>query len=82
MGLNETLNQMRQASAEKIPEEFREIMRRSTLTLQQSGILKGVLRAGAKAPEFELPDADGTLVSSSDLLAQGPLYLAFYRGVW
>jgi len=31
---------------------------------------------------FALPDPDGKLVSSQDLLARGPLVLTFYRGAW
>jgi peroxiredoxin len=34
------------------------------------------------APSFALSDADGTIVTSSELLAKGPLVLTFYRGVW
>jgi peroxiredoxin len=40
------------------------------------------LKAGDTAPAFSLPDADGRMVSSRDLLAKGPLVVTFYRGVW
>jgi peroxiredoxin len=40
------------------------------------------LKAGDRAPEFSLNDADGHAVSSRDLLANGPLVVTFYRGVW
>jgi len=33
-------------------------------------------------PEFLLPDADGALVHSAELLAQGPLVVTFIRGDW
>ncbi|MBN8904557.1 MAG: AhpC/TSA family protein [Rhodospirillales bacterium] len=39
-------------------------------------------KAGDKAPEFGLKDSDGDVVSSSELLAKGPLVVSFYRGVW
>jgi peroxiredoxin Q/BCP len=37
-----------------------------------------MLKAGSKAPEFVLQDADGNEVSLTDLLADGPLILYFY----
>jgi peroxiredoxin len=42
----------------------------------------GVLPVGAKAPNFELQDQDGNLVSSPDLLARGRLVTCFIRGRW
>jgi len=43
---------------------------------------KTALNVGAKAPEFELKDSTGKLVSSKTLLKQGSLVLTFYRGSW
>lgn len=43
---------------------------------------EGALKAGDKCPEFGMMSADGRLVLSRDLLAQGPLVLSFYRGIW
>lgn len=40
------------------------------------------LKAGDVFPEFALLDAEGKLVRSSELFAQGPVVLSFYRGVW
>ncbi len=39
-------------------------------------------RVGDVMPPFALPDQDGRLVILSDLLAEGPLVIAFYRGHW
>ncbi len=47
-----------------------------------SGAEERILPAGAKAPEFALPDASGRTVRSADLLALGPLVLSFFRGRW
>jgi hypothetical protein len=58
------------------------IMQRSTEQLRSSGILQHVLKVGQKAPSFELPNQDNRLVSSSSLLAKGPLVVSFFRGVW
>ncbi|HEY6351378.1 MAG TPA: peroxiredoxin-like family protein [Candidatus Angelobacter sp.] len=50
--------------------------------LKKSGIAGHALQQGAKYPEFELPDGDGRLWRSKDLLADGPLVIVFYRGRW
>jgi peroxiredoxin len=58
------------------------IMARATKSLIESGQADRALKAGDRAPTFELKDADGETISSRDLLASGPLVLTFYRGVW
>ena len=40
------------------------------------------LPVGAQAPSFELPDHNGKLASSADLLSQSKLILFFLRGRW
>ncbi len=40
------------------------------------------LKVGDKFPIFELPDSTGKQISSTELLAKGPLVLSFYRGGW
>ncbi|MCE9522393.1 MAG: AhpC/TSA family protein [Alphaproteobacteria bacterium] len=40
------------------------------------------LKAGDPCPEFALINAEGRLMRSQDLLAQGPIVVSFYRGEW
>ena len=40
------------------------------------------IKLGQKAPNFELPNFDGKLVSLDALLLKGPLVITFYRGSW
>lgn len=47
-----------------------------------SGAEDRLLKPGAAAPPFALPDANGKLVRSEDLLALGPLVISFFRGRW
>ena len=58
------------------------IMDRGTAELIASGAAERALKVGDTMPAFTLPDPDGNLVSSADLLAKGPLAISFYRGVW
>src|SRR5215469_11892127 len=40
------------------------------------------LGAGDPAPMFMLPDPDDVMISSAELLENGPLVVTFYRGIW
>lgn len=64
------------------PQDIHPIMERATAELVASGQAGRALKAGDRAPVFTLNDPDGKPVSSADLLANGPLIISFYRGVW
>ena len=65
-----------------VPRSVIETMHRATAELEASGQAERARKVGDLAPEFTLPDAGSDMVSSSDLLARGPLVVSFYRGVW
>jgi len=65
-----------------VPSSVIATMHRATAELIASGAAARALKAGDKAPAFTLNDPDGQPVSSADLLAEGPLVVSFYRGVW
>ncbi|WP_417711052.1 peroxiredoxin-like family protein [Roseibium aggregatum] len=65
-----------------VPYSVIETMRRATAELIASGAAQKALKAGDTLPAFSLSDPDDKTVSSTDLLAQGPLVISFYRGVW
>jgi peroxiredoxin len=58
------------------------IIHKATAELIASGQATRALKIGDRAPAFNLPDSDGTLVDSGLLLRRGPLVLTFYRGFW
>lgn len=64
------------------PAQVHEVMHRATDELVASGQADRALKVGDRAPDFELPDTEGNIVSSKDLLKEGPLVVTFYRGVW
>ena len=82
MSLKEELEKLVEGSSERIPQEALSVMTADTERLRQSGIVDSSLKAGDKAPSFELPNAKGQQVSLSELLANGPVVLSFYRGGW
>lgn len=65
-----------------VPSSVIETMRRATAELIASGAAEQALKAGDTLPAFSLADPEGNIVSSTDLLARGPLVISFYRGVW
>lgn len=82
MTLQEQLDAYQAQARAKRPPEWQATMDRATEELRRSGIAERSLRAGARAPDFALPDAAGKLVRSADLLAKGHLVVSFYRGGW
>jgi peroxiredoxin len=50
--------------------------------VRASGVLDSMKQVGDRAPGFTLPNATGKEVSLSDLLADGPVIVVFYRGAW
>lgn len=80
--LSEQLLAFQAEFAGNAPAEVKSTMTEATQELAASGLLKRVLAVGATAPDFELPNATGTMVRLSELLSQGPVVLNFYRGEW
>jgi len=65
-----------------VPAQRLAIVERAVEELKSSGLAGRALKAGDQAPAFELPDGDGLVWRSADLLQRGPLVLVFYRGRW
>jgi peroxiredoxin len=64
------------------PAEVFTAMENANAKLAASGILNNVLMRGGRMPDFELPDATGAMVKSTDLRKNEPLLVSFYRGAW
>ncbi len=63
------------------PAWYRDLLARIASRLNSTA-REGALRCGDRMPHFVLPNADGELVFSDDLLAKGPLVICFFRGGW
>lgn len=68
--------------AKYVPPETQAIHSQAVTELKARHLAANILPVGAKAPSFELQDHDGTIVSSSSLLAKGRLVVCFIRGRW
>ena len=82
MKFSDRLNSLTTDVFAKASNEYAAAVEATEKVIQDSGILGSALRAGQVFPKFSLPDANGSIVSASQLLKQGPLVVAFYRGGW
>ena len=82
MSLKEKLDVLKAGSAKKFPQEIRQTMQQSIENIHNSGIMQRFKKTGDKAPDFQLENAEGHVVSLNKLLTDGPLVLNFYRGKW
>jgi hypothetical protein len=82
MSLEEKLAAIREMAKTRQPPEVRAVMHQATEDLRASGIMDRVVKVGAIAPDFTLPNVAGQPVSLAALRARGPVVLSFYRGRW
>ena len=80
--LREILAERKELIAKYVPPETQAIHARAVAELRERHLAKNILPVGAKAPEFQLPNHDGKMVSSADLLSKGRLVVCFIRGRW
>jgi peroxiredoxin len=82
MSLQEQLEELTAKLRSLVPSDRLATIDRAAEELQASGLAAHVLQAGDPAPAFELPDGEGNLWRSEDLLRYGALVMVFYRGRW
>ena len=81
--LQDQLDQITQNTRALVQPERLAFSERTIAELFATGIEERVVQPGAPAPNFVLKDArTGKPVSSTDLLALGPLVIKFFRGRW
>ena len=80
--LREIFAERKALIAKYVPAETHAIHTQAVAELKQRHLAANILSVGAKAPAFQLPDHNGKIVSSSDLLANGRLVICFIRGRW
>ena len=82
MSLQSQLDSLTAKLRAMVPAERLLLVDRFAADLAQSGLAGRALKTGDRAPSFELPDGDGMLWRSEELLRSGPLVIVFYRGRW
>lgn len=82
MLLQEELDALGASLAKNAPKEYLDASQGFVENLRASDIMAGVPKVGENAPDFALPNYKGEAVSLSELRAQGPVIVSFYRGRW
>lgn len=82
MSLSHQLDELTTKLRSLVPAERLAVVDRAAEELVRSRLAERALKAGDQAPAFELPDGDGMLWRSEDLLLRGKLAIVFYRGRW
>jgi peroxiredoxin len=90
MPLQQQLDALTTQLRSLVPAERLATVERAVEELTRSGLAERALKAGDRAPNFELPDGDGMLWRSENLLSpftpqpgvNGALAIVFYRGRW
>jgi peroxiredoxin len=80
--LREIYAERKELIAKYVPAETQAVHAQAVAELKQRNLAGNILPFGAKAPQFELQDHNGTVIRSTDLLAAGRLVLCFMRGRW
>ncbi len=79
--LEQQIQELQRRMREQVPPEILDVFAASAAELARLP-LSDAVGVGARAPDFELPNAAARTVRLADLLAAGPVALAFYRGEW
>jgi len=82
MALLDIINDYKTGFKEKVPADIQALMLQATQNLADTGITLKAPKTGEKLPEFSLSNPQGNLVTSTELLKNGPLVITFYRGGW
>jgi peroxiredoxin len=80
--LQDQLDQISEQTRSLVQPERLQPSEDAVAELFSTGIEQQILSVGSIAPEFSLPDANGRMVHSADLLALGPVVVNFFRGRW
>ena len=80
--LREILAERKAKVAQYVPAAALEVHAGVIAVLKEQGLAAKSLAVGSRMPEFSLPDHNGKLVLSSELLARGRLVVCFFRGRW
>lgn len=80
--LEDELARRRRLVAARFPERDLSTIEQAIERLEMLQIAETSIEAGDTLPDFALPDAQGRVVRSDELLARAPLVLSFFRGSW
>jgi peroxiredoxin len=80
--LRDIFAERKELIAKYVPAAALEVHARAVAALKTQGLATKSVATGTRAPEFSLPDHNGKVVSSEELLRRGRLIVCFFRGRW
>jgi peroxiredoxin len=80
--LREIFAERKELIAKYVPAETQALHAQAVAELKARQLAANILPVGAQAPDFQLADHDGKMISPAHLLAKGRLVLCFIRGRW
>ena len=83
--MNELAKQIEQFNNElatQVPQEVLEAFGKSIEDLQKKKIEEKSIKLGEIMPEFLLPNVKNEIINSNEILKNGKMIIAFYRGSW
>ncbi len=80
--IHEQSEQLKAASAERLPAEVVAVFDKSIQDLLDQGIPSETVKVGDEVESFTLSDATGAPIILDQLVANGPAVIVFYRGGW
>lgn len=82
MSLQADIQQQRQQTLSKAPQDVIDVLVGTTDDLKKQGIENNALDVGDMAIDFNLPNIHGLDVNLKQALSEGPVVLNIYRGGW
>jgi len=82
MSLANRLEKIKQEWRSRLTPELSDALEACVRKLEVSQLTAASLQAGDLIPDFELPNTEGRIVSSQELLQRGPVVVSYFRGDW
>ena len=80
--MRKELEEFRERASKNSPPDRLRAFEQGIEEVRKSGLADKAMKVGDRAPDFELPNAAGKKVKLSELTAQGPVVVTWYRGGW
>ena len=80
--LAKQIEQFNNELATQVPQEVLEAFGKSIKDLKTKNIEEKSIKLGAIMPDFSLPNAKNEIIHSKEILKNGKMIIAFYRGSW
>src|SRR5512146_3265105 len=80
--LHDRIDAFNRELQKQAPREALQVIGDTSSELVKTGVGAHAPEVGRPAPTFTLPDALGKPVALAELLKEGPVVIAFYRGPW